>query len=263
MPSYLFDNFGDVSFPTLGSDVDDTQLFSVFDPARDRLLSLFKTAINVELARSTTIIATDSPWYAVTPNTSLDGKMPVVDTFYKMPSRAAFRETKLDYPLLALYRVKTTAEEHTLSYEKQTCSWGLDYILGPLKEDEYRRVGGALEAVKKIVHLVIKKRGHPEFESGALQFFPGVGGLAAMRVVEAVEGPAEFGEEGEGLEFMALHMELESVEHEHQQDDAYPDFEGATIHMGVGGENDAAPDVIIARTEVPQQPPLGDGGAGQ
>lgn len=260
MTETLFDTFGDLGFPLADTDVTDTNLFSAVDPVRDRMLSLFKTAINIELALSTTVTETNSAWFVVTPDTPLAGKLPVEDTFYKMPSRAAFRETALTYPLLALYRMKSMHEEHTLNYEKEIQTWGLDYILGPLKEDDFRRVGGALNAVKKIIHAVIKRRAHPEFEGGAVQFFATVGGLAKIRIVETTEGPAEYGQEGEGLEFMSLHMELETEEHEHQKDGANPDFDGATITIGVGEEQTAVPDLIVVRTEVPQQSPFGDPG---
>lgn len=258
----LWQSNGDVAFPTYGDDVADEQLFSVFDPGRDRLLALFKAAICWEFGRSTSSVESDSPWGIARVGTKLASALPVADTLYRMPTRAFLRETKVAYPLLALYRMQATHDEATLHYDRIACTWGFDYILGPLSADDERRLMGALNAVRMLIPVVIRGRGHPAFESGALQFGQGNGRFSSIRVTTSAEGPATFGQDGEGVEFPAIHLELETTE----LDDADGEhqgapLEGATFTFGVGGSEDAEPELIIARTEPElMNPPKGSAG---
>lgn len=241
MTQYLWQSFGDVASPTKAGDVTDGHLFSVGDPARDRLIGLFTQAIKSELGEA---------WAVAASGTVLDGTDPVADTLYEQPRKSVLREGGYSFPLLAVYRAGEA--EHgwkTLEIRQQVQTWGCDYILGPLKAEDYRRLGGALAWVAKVIDSTIESRGHPDYESGALQFFPGVGGLAELSVARSQEGLAEFGDQGEGLELYALSLELRSVEHDSHDEDAFADFVGARHTVGVGGGEGVLPDGIVADTE--------------
>lgn len=255
MPT-LLQRFGDVDFPIDASDVSDNQLFSALEPGRDQLLSLFQTAINEELNRSQTYSAT-SPWGTAATGTKLESKLPVADTTYRIISRAPLREREVTFPLLALYRTTFESDEWTLSIDRITQDWGLDYILGPLDEADYRRLGGALVAVPKFIGAVIRKQGHPAFESGAVQFGAGKGHFSTVKLASGIEGPASWGQTGEGHEFWACSMVLQTTELESLTADG-GDFEGATVKLGVGNATEAVPELVVGRTEVPVQSPIGD-----
>ena len=254
MSDSLYRYFGGVSYPVDGAEVENTNLFSVTDPGRDKLIALFKSAINYELAGSTTVVQASSAWAKVTPSTVLSLAMPVADTTYDMPRRSVLRETKLTYPLLALYRTTATHDEFTLAQERVTQNWGLDYILGPLSVADFRRLGGALNAARSIIQLCIRRRGHPSYESGALQFGPDKGNFSTIKAVESQEGPAAYGQENEGMEFCALHMVLQTTELDGIVPGTVPEFDGLTATLGVGGQQDILPDVIVANTSVPLVP---------
>jgi len=246
----LYSNFGGASFPITSADVQNTNLFSVTDPGRDNMIALFKAAINMEFAQSLTVIEPTSAWSVVTPSTRLSGAMPVSDTTYDPPRRSVLRETKLTYPLLALYRTTAIHDDFTLARERITQTWGFDYILGPLSVADFRRLGGALNGVKDIIQLCIRRRGHPAYKDGALQFGPGEGNFSTVQITQSSEGPANYGQENEGMEFHALHMDLKTTELDGADADTVPDFEGSSIVLGVGGEDEVLPEVVDALTEV-------------
>jgi hypothetical protein len=244
MTEYLWHFHGDADLPIAATDVSDGQLFSAWDPGADQLLSLFETAVNAELAAS---------WTVARVGTALASASPIARTIYEQPRKALLREASLQFPLLALYRTESEFEERTLTQEVERCTWRLDYILGPLTVEDYRRLGAALTAVKKVVALCIRLRGHPEFESGALQFGDGKGRFGAIRIVSAEQGPAEFGPDGEGPEYHCLAMKLETTELEAPQADLDTDFEGVDFSLAVGGKDDALPDAVLANTDAEQE----------
>ena len=243
--NFLFQNFGGITLPTTEEAVGDSDhLFGVFDPVRDRLLDLLSTALNAELGPA---------WNKVRAETSLASKSPVEDTLYDQPRRAILREGNFSFPLLALYRSgEATFEWHALDIRRSTQPWVLEYILGPLKVEDYRRVGAVLTAAARIIDLTIERRGHPAFESGTLQFFPDRGGLASVSVRSARQGLASFGEQGEGNEFYALRVELETVEIDGWADDFDPDFAGVGVQVDVAGDGGTLPAVILAETDEPR-----------
>lgn len=253
--SFLYQSLGDVEFPVFGEDVQNNQLYSVLDPGRDILLALFKSAINFELAHSTTTVGPQSVWAKGRPGTVLADRMPVEDTYYEVPSREVLQRTDLTFPWLAIYRTSSESVEYTLELEGETCVWGLDYVLGPLSVGDVRRIGATLEGVKRIIRTTMRKRGHASYQSGALQFFPGRGGFSSIRSIDTATGPAEFGEQGEGLIFHALHMNMETVELTAVVADEAPALEGVSVSMGVGGDDGIKKDAIEIRTEVEIQRP--------
>jgi hypothetical protein len=258
---FLYESFGGFSSPTDGTDVQNAQLFSVFDPVRDRLASLFRVAINQEIAGDPDTVQTGSPWAVARAGTSLAAVRPVEDTLYQQPTKAILREAKFAYPLLAVYRQTEEDDEHSLYVEKTVCTWGIDYVLGPLTPEDYRKLAGALVAVRRIIRLCIRLRGHPAYESGVIQFGADRGDLMRIRMRRSVEGAASYGDEDEGNVFYATHIEVDTEEREGVARDAdghpttYPEFDGASVNIGVGDGNEILPDVIQARTEVEFQDP--------
>ncbi len=250
----LYEFFGDANYPA--TDVVNEQLYSSFDPGRDILLGLFAAAINQELGGSTTDVLTTSRWGIARVGTRYELTLPVADTYYEVPDKETLRKADLAFPFLALGRTDGEPGEQTLQIENDTCRWSLDYVLGPLKEEDKRRLGGVLKGVRDIIQLCIRRRGHPAYDDGALQFFEGTGGFSSIRAINYQMGPAEFGERGAGLIFHALHMTLETVEVEGAQEDSVTPFEGVSITIGAGGPGGVLPDLIEARTEIPVQDPL-------
>lgn len=269
--NFLFQTLGDVGFPTDGADVEDGQLFSVLDPARDRMIALFKAAINYELAHSTTVVSPTSPWGVATAGTVYETRMPVDDTYYEVPDRETLRKGDYRFPFLALYRTELTeVVERTLSIEGQRWRWGLHYCIGELGIANERKLSAVLSAVPKIVQLVIRNNGHPAYadvrtidgvEQQVAQFFATSGGLAEVRLVGAVIGPASYGEQGQGLVLHAAQLTLETLELDGFVEDDVgaadaPIFEGATFHVNSAATEGVHADTAVIRTEVPVEDPL-------
>lgn len=253
MSSFLFRTHGAVGFPVIEGDVDDGQLYSALDPARDRMLALFKVAINYELAHSTTAVVSTSPWGVAVAGTALDdGRLPVADTFYEPPGRTTV-QADLKYPLLALWREGGEHVEHTLAIEGMQSRWQLHYILGPLKVEDERRLAAAIVGALRVVQLTIAMQGHPAYQDGDPQFFAGVGGLASVKLSSHTVGPASYGEQDSGMVFQSAQMLIETLELDGWADGYAADFEGVTFKLGVGGSDGVRPEVVIARTEVPLQ----------
>lgn len=266
--NHIFQRFGDLDLPIEGSDVTSGRLFSAFDPGRDAMLALFKAAICQELGHHPTTAASTSAWYTARTGTALATAEPIETTLTEAPRRSLFRGARYDFPLLCLYRVSTVHSELTLGHDQQVTTWGLDYVLGPLVSSDYERLGGAMNAVRKIVSLVIRRGHHPAYESDAIQFGDDHGRFTSIRILNDQEGPATMGLEGpsargmppEELELYTLHMNLETTEIEDALDpiaEATP-YDGSDINLGVGGMWGIIPDLIQADTGPVQQPPYGD-----
>ena len=194
---FLYKGYGDITSPIYGSDVKHKQLYSVCDPVRDRLLSLFSTAINYELGHHATTPTATSPWVIASADTSLAGQAPVADTLYDKPSRRFLEEAKFAFPLLALYRGIEESEEFTLEDDVLKCTWGLHYILGPLQAEHARKLKAALVFAVRIVKLTIEAFGHPAYERGPPFHKPLNGGLGpALQQNVKMRVPAVIGHTG-------------------------------------------------------------------
>ena len=251
MAEHFYRRFGDLVLPVTSDDVADEQLFSALDPALDRLLDLFKVAINVELGGEADSVSTTSAWHVARRGTVLESRQPVASTLWCKPTRAVLREREMPWPMLALYRITSENDDLTLSQVRTTWTWGLDYILGPLDGAHSRRLSAALTAVQKIIQLTIHNYGHPAYDGGAAQFFADGGGLERFWIVASQQGPANFGQDGEGVEYQALSMTLRTTEIATVTEGDAPAYEGATVSLGVGGLADR----FIGYTEVPIQKP--------
>jgi hypothetical protein len=236
--NFLFQRFGDVQFPTAA--VQNAQLFSILDPARDKLLALFKAAINQELAHSTTSVVAGSPWAVVRANTILSNAMPVQDVSYLQPTGDLLKESGWGMPLLCVYRTSAIHEEFTLQRE----------VI------ERRKLAAMLVGVRSLFTLVVRKRSHPAYQNGTLQFGQGYGGFDTMKIVSSNEGPAQFSDQAGSNYYYAVHLDIETTELDNTIED-YTDFEGVDLSVGVGGSDGTLPDAVQARTDTNPDPNYG------
>jgi hypothetical protein len=270
---FLFQRFGDVQFPIEG--VRNAQLFSVLDPARDRLLAFFKAAINQELAHSTTSVVAGSPWAIVRANTILSNAMPVQDVAYLQPTGDLMKESGWGMPLLCLYRTSAIHEEFSLQRELIRTTWGFDYILPPLAADERRKLAGMLPGVRALISLLIRKRSHPAYQNGQLQFGQNFGGFDTMKVVSSNEGPAQFSDQSGSNYYYAVHFDMETTELDNMAAEfltkvdengntivvqnlnyspLYTDFAGVDVSAGLSSPYGTLPDAVQARTDTNPDP---------
>jgi hypothetical protein len=226
MPS-LYRTVGQLELPVVAGDVTDAQLFSALDPGADILRGLFVAAINAELTAA---------WNVARVGTVLAARAPVEDSVYQLPDKSLLREAKFNFPLLAVYREEGTFTEHTLDQDEETTTWGVDYILGPLTPEDFRRLAAVMNAVRAVILLTIRMRGHPAYRSGELQFFPGRGHFASVALKSYKQGAATWGPEGEGQVVYVLSMQLETREHEYGAEGVDPAFAGVSMGVGVGGD---------------------------
>lgn len=257
--SFLYRKLGALESPVQG-DATTTTLVSL-DPGRDQLLSFFKDVLNAELGHSTSDVLDTSIWYYARQGTALAGRMPVADVLPEVPDRETLRQLDLTFPWLSVYRTTSEELQHTLYHESTVQQWGLDYVLGPLSAPDVRRLRDVLEAAKKFIRLAIKARAHAAHQDGALQFFEGSGSFSSIRVVSTAQGAAEFGQQGEGLIFHSLHMDLETVELDGDAAGApapgAAPFEGVSMNVHVGGgEQGVKRDALELRTEPVIQNPF-------
>jgi hypothetical protein len=95
---FYFSKFGLTEFPVEGDQVTDTQLYSVLDPLLDKMLQLFRAAINQELGQGIDSVAATSVWAAVRANTALATALPVADVLYTMPTPQVVLSSKYSFP---------------------------------------------------------------------------------------------------------------------------------------------------------------------
>lgn len=226
MTTSLYESFGALELPP------DVLDMTGLDPARATLAALFSTAINAELA---------GPWGQATgtlPSTHpLRGTMPVQDVLELEPSPQVMQQRRAGWPLLCLHRTGAgVLEQHTINgqVERLTQPWDLHYILGPLDVAQMRQLADICIAAVKVVRLCIRRRGHPAYLGGALQFFPTVTGTAPDQVVplfpsasylgsvelKSYDGPGQAAYAGDekNVLYYAVTMHLETVEYTTDQD---------------------------------------------
>lgn len=226
--------------------------FAALDPQRDVLLELFAAAINAELGEAWTALCEAFPL----PRDKF-GASPVTDKLPDEPTEQLLTQRKSKFPLLAIHRSGSGVyEPATLEVMRLRQPWSLHYILGPLDAIDARQFKDVCVAVAKIVALVIKRRGHQAYQSGALQFFgPGSPNTPApfssVRLVSH-EGPGQavFGGDTSTTIFWAIEMRLETTEISSDVEDANGgDLDAADITVAVGGSEGLLPAMIIAKTD--------------
>lgn len=227
----LYQGVGGTNFPLTADDVTDS--FAPLDPARDRLLALFKAAINSEFSAA---------WTKVTATLEnghkLIGTSPVEDTLPLPPNGSAMTERKPGFPLLAFHRQgEPRVEQYRLAEFQRSQDWHLHYVMPPLDTAGQRKIGDIFLGVATLVGLVIRNRGHAAYDSGALQFFEGKGSLSSVELINTQgPAPAVFSGDESGATHLAMLMTLRTTEVTSDDMDAFVSLTGFsdTIDSGDG-----------------------------
>lgn len=220
--SDLFKKFGGTVFDG-SSELSNGDSLYVIDDNQRQLLAWLKAAMNAELNAK--------GWTNAVSGTRLDGKSPVEFTLNRKPEPQFLQQVSIDYPMLALWPNGSTVEDFTLSREQITTSWGLLYLLGPLNEQDYARLGAALRISDKLVSLVIRSRGHSDHDSGAVQLDVLQADFSSIRVVRSAYGNVEAMGTESGLTFYGAEFEIETTEVSGFVDGADPCFDGSDIAL--------------------------------
>lgn len=237
MTQSLYEGFGGLDLPI--SDTSEQRTFQDLDPAQAVLSGLFRAAINAELGPR---------WAHVVHGTPLQGKNPVEDLLELPPTGPRLKERSTAFPLLCVNRDGTgVIDEHTLSIDKLTQPWAVDYVLGGLDIGPTRKLLAVFQAVVKIIERCIRRRGHPAYENGALQFFADKGHIGAIRMVR-YDGPpfyqARFAGGDDETVYLAVSIALETVEYSRENPDAFGPVEGMTQQINAGGEEGIFPGLV-------------------
>lgn len=245
----LYRSFGGLTLPTTATD-GTPSLSATLDPARDVLLACFRQAVISELGAA---------WDAAAVGTPLDGKAVVQDMWPGAPSLEVIQQRKSGFPILFLARDgRGTIGDYSMWRKSLTQQWGLHYILSPLNIGDVRKLDGALIAVAKVVIATLSEQGHPDYESGSNIL--DLCSMSTATVLHVQHGAAQFEGDKDSPVYHAMSMTLETVELERLDEDAYPDFQGASFELGTGNADGVITGLIYARTEVPLQKPIGDSG---
>lgn len=248
MTTSLYQGFGGLSLPADAGSGATT--LTALDPARAVLAGLFEAAINAELGTA---------WTQVTAGTVLDGTDPVEDVLELPPTGPNMKQRKAAWPLLCVYRDGAgTFEQHAINgqVERLIQPWTVDYIVGPLEIGNVRKLGDIFQAVVKVVRLVIRKRGHPAYQSGALQFFPGHGYIGAIDL-KSYDGPphyqARFAGSEDGTVYHAVSMHLETAEYSRDLDGQDGVVDAMDLQVNGGGGEGLIGALVTANTDAPFQ----------
>lgn len=217
------------------------------DPARATLTGLFAQVLNSELGAAWTQVTN-----ALGSDHRLYGKSPVEDTLELAPTTQELQQVKTALPLLAVYRTGDAVfEEHTIAVDKATQTWQVLWIVGQAGTAERRRLGDFLLRGSRAIRLAVERRGHPDYEGGALQFFEGVGGLGSVRVQRANCDPQRLNESGEA-DWLIMQLWLETVEYGRWDEGAFGTVSHSAIDIGVGDSTGIVPSLILADTRYPE-----------
>ena len=252
-PAHIYEQIGGLTLPPA---VSDEPTLIDLDPARDKLLALFKAGMNAELgdrwAAAVKGLATKHPLY---------NSKPVRDALSLEATLAHMQQREAGFPLLCLHRSgRGDYEPHTLDSEKLIQPWQLSYILGPLEIADVRRFGDACIFFSKLVSAILRRRGHPAYQGGAMQFFGGsdLAEVGAIRIVSH-EGPGQAhfaGSDPNGTTYYAITINLETIEYARQNADGEScPLQGADYDFGLGGAPEGiARGLFYSSTDPPLQP---------
>ncbi len=235
----LYESTGALSFP-LAPDAD-------LDPARDRLLELFKTAINYEFgARWTAAVQ------ALDPRTKFFSTLPVADALPLAPNKRAIEQRKSGFPLLCLHRSgDIEVEQYVMDSHRLIQNWTMHWILGPGDLEVERKLGDFWIAIVKLIGHVIRQRGHSAYDGGRLQFFTDTSAISGISIVSASPlGVASFADE-DSATYHAGIMTLSVTEIARDNLEAYPDFTAADVDVSLTDATDRIPSFAQGASDAP------------
>jgi len=238
----LVGKLGGLSLPLRAADFDGT--FTSVDPARQRMLALFKAAITHELT---------PVWDRATANCSaLFDKAPVQDTLELEPTPRVLTDRKTDFPLLVLHRIgRGEWFEHTIDMDRRDQDWRLYYILPPLKVEDLRRIGDVCLIVAEVVRRTIRNHGHVAYENGALQWFGDETGIGSIKIKAQNIGQAPFAEDDNAPLYHMLVLEIATQEYSQDVPEEFGEFEGIDYHVGLATDEGTIPEFIEGFDDVP------------
>lgn len=247
MTDYLYESVGGLPIPpklTTGA-VTATEL----DPARAVLSGLFRQVLISELGAAWTQVVT-----ALGSDHRLYGTSPVEDVLELRPTEQVLQARKQALPLLAVHRVgRMTFEDHTLKDDKGIQSWRILWFIGQASVEEQRRLGDFPQAAAKQILRAIRRRGHPDYESGALQFFPTTGAIGAVKSDWAETEPVQF--KDSEMTWLMMEMAITTTEYGKWDDGAFVNADYMTLDMGVGDSTGIVPSFISADSRYPEGDP--------
>lgn len=255
----LYRRFGALELPLAERDPLEVGNLASLDPARDILLDLFAAALNSELG---------PVWASAANNTPLEGSDPVKTKLPGAVTPEALGEMKTGWPLLCLTRnsAPATLAQHGFYDQLLTQRWDVDYILCPLALTNLLRVQDILQAVGKIIMMVVDQGGHKAYRAVTTADGSTVAAnvlsdgddccrFYSLRVAEMVIGPAQVAKDGP--KYYACGLTLESRELTDNAtggDAAEGVFEGADYDIGIGGTPEGViPGLLYASTDPPVQ----------
>lgn len=252
----LFQSVGGSSFPLREATVSDS--LAPLDHVRERLLALFKSAINYELGevwrKVTSTLPADSPYLET---------FPVHHALALRPSKQLLQQLKIGFPLMCLHSDgEVQIEQYLMDSFRERRRWALHYILGPGDVEVERKLTDVTTAIRRVIALVIRQRGHSSYESGALQFFPevtaedgtkypGTGALQSIEIVgQSPVGQAVFGDD-DSTTYWATTYTLETTETAVDLEEGFADLVGIDVDLGLADSENTLPSFAQGSSDVP------------
>lgn len=234
----LFKKVGAVSFaPDTGASL---------DPGRDVLLALITAALNAELSDVFTVTDLGS---------SLGGATaPVGHTLKVGPDRQKLRLKPSGWPLLAVYRDEEPArnEQATLAHWHRIQQWHVDYVVGPVQDDQDEKRADFARAAASVMLLTLDAGRHPNYQSGkpCLGLGGGCAGFSWVRIVSDIVGQPRFAD-GDDMRYHAASIVLETAERDRHREGASAPIEGISVQLDVGDGQNLIPSLIEGDSDAP------------
>jgi hypothetical protein len=205
----------------------DAELFTLLDPAHEKMLAWAKTTIASELNAK--------GWEKATNGTVLEGRAPVETSLSFEPEPNYLKQAKTAFPLLYCYPRQGQSRGLTLELESIETTWRFGYVLGQLAIEDRTRLLPALRMFPKLIGLMFGERAHPDHDGGADQWDTGKVDFASVRLLRHEYGAAQFGDQGDGAPFYVAELELLTTEIEGFLD-VYPVLSGFDIYAKGDGQ---------------------------
>jgi hypothetical protein len=150
-------NYGGLSFPLATPSA--TTLLQDADPAIFWALDYFSTMLATHIgarlvAESTACGATDIT--AAVRSTVPYDPAPLLTT------------QQLKLPMLAVYRIRDRYQRITSAWSHEEATWGVTYVLPPLRDDQVERLWPILHAAAIVIHNRTEQGHDPAYRSNAL-----------------------------------------------------------------------------------------------
>lgn len=257
MTQSLYEGLGGLTLPAPSV----TTTLTPLDPARSVLSGLFSAALNAEIA---------TVWTAASTGTPLAGRQPVNDILELPPTAENMKQRAASFPLLCVYRDGTgLLEEATLNgqIERLTQPWTIDYIVGPTDIGDLRKLGDVFQAAVKTIRLCIRRRGHPAYQNGTVQFFPApvngkvplfpASSLLGSVQLKSYDGPPHYQAKFAGADtntiYHAVSMHLETTEHSYDVDGSDALIDGLDLQVNAGGSEGIVTGLVYGDSDAPFQ----------